>query len=52
MADALIEDQFIEIRTDVSGAAVQTQIDQQIDSIWEDYDRSFNDLYYMGDFNH
>ena len=39
MADALIEDQFIELRTDVSVAAVEAQINMQIDQIWEDYDR-------------
>ena len=40
MADALIvKDQFIEMRADVSGAAVEAQINMQIDQIWEDYDR-------------
>ena len=51
IADALIEDQFMEIRTDVSGAAVTAQMEQQIDEICQDYNRSFNDLHYMGDFN-
>jgi len=47
MADALIEDQFIELRTDVSGAAVEAQINMQIDQIWEDYDRAFNEIWEM-----
>ena len=39
------------MRTDVSGAAVEAQINMQIDQIWVDYDRAFNEIWEM-DLNH